>query len=187
MTVLLATHFEHHARYIEHRLYVSLLLFLLAVSAIVCSENARIFVHTEVRRRRLASIASEVGLAASLATIITVTLFPTHGDHKLQLVPLGDIVVALTPPMDWSRLLESVFNILLFIPLGGALRTRGLSVRKTVLIASAISTSVELLQLFVVAGRTTSVDDVMLNAVGAAAGYELLPLVRMTRWTIQSD
>jgi glycopeptide antibiotics resistance protein len=187
MNFALASHFEHHDGYLVHQLYVPFLLLLITASAIVCAENAHLFTRAERQRKRLSAIASDVGLAASLAVIAIVTLFPTHGSHKLQLLPLGDIIEALESPIDWSRLIESMANILLFIPLGSALRTQGLSARVTIIIALAISTFVELMQLFVVAGRTTSVDDVMLNVLGAAAGYRLLPLLRTRRWAIQSD
>jgi glycopeptide antibiotics resistance protein len=106
-----------------------------------------------------------------LAAIVAVTLGPTDDPQEIRLVPLSDIGDAFTPSFDGSQLLGDVLNILLFVPLGAALRLRGLSLVSAVLAALALSAGVELAQAIVVSGRTTSVDDLLLNTLGAALGH----------------
>ena len=96
-------------------------------------------------------------------------------------MPLGEIVDALTPPFE-LLLAVTILNVLLFVPLGAALALRGVSVGRTVLAAVALSASVELAQLLVVSGRTTSVDDVLLNTAGAWLGHAVL-----SAWTSLGD
>ena len=71
-------------------------------------------------------------------------------------------------------LLESVANILLFLPFGASLGLRGFSIRKTALYGFVLSAAVEGAQLLFVSGRTTSLDDVLLNSLGAVLGGALV-------------
>jgi glycopeptide antibiotics resistance protein len=119
----------------------------------------------------------DVALVASLAAIVSLTLVPMDDPHKVRLVPLSDIADAFTPSLDASLLVGDLLNILLFVPLGAVLRLRRVPLGKTVLAALALSAAVELAQATVVSGRTTSVDDVLLNVLGAALGHLLASLV----------
>jgi glycopeptide antibiotics resistance protein len=103
-------------------------------------------------------------------------LFPMHERREIYLVPLGDIVVAFGPPVDGTRVLGMIANVFLFLPFGGALRWTGLSIRRAALAAFCVSAGVEVTQLLV-PGRTTSVDDVLLNVLGAVCGYGLASVV----------
>jgi glycopeptide antibiotics resistance protein len=123
------------------------------------------------------SLAVNVALLASLSAILAVTLGPTDDPHDVRLVPLSDIGDAFTPSLDGSLLLEDVLNILLFVPLGAALGLRGVSLGKSVLTALALSSGVELAQAIIVTGRTTSVDDVLLNTLGVVVGHAVSALV----------
>ncbi len=115
---------------------------------------------------------SNAALAASIALILLVTLTPTHAHHELHLRPLHDVFAAFDPSLDLVRLVGVIGNVVLFAPLGAALRSRGTELRWAVLAGLALSTAVEVAQL-VVPGRTTSVDDVLLNTLGVVAGYLL--------------
>ena len=66
-----------------------------------------------------------------------------------------------------------VANALLFLPLGAALSLLDFRLRTTVLIAFSVSALIEITQLFV-PGRTTAVDDVLLNTLGALLGHALV-------------
>jgi glycopeptide antibiotics resistance protein len=127
------------------------------------------------RTSGLASLAN-VALTMSVAAIAVVTLLPIDGDREVQLWPFGEIRQALSGD-DNRLLLESVANILLFVPLGVAVRLRGLGIGVGVLIGFLASAAVEAAQWAVVSGRTVSVDDVLLNTVGVAVGH-----LALSRW-----
>lgn len=114
--------------------------------------------------RRLDLATTTVALA-----IAVVTLRPVAGGNAVDLVPLsdyrGDGIAAIV--------LGAVGNVLLFVPAGLVLCWRGWTLRRTAAFALAASAAIELLQL-VIPGRTTATDDVVLNTLGAVAGWLLL-------------
>jgi len=114
----------------------------------------------------------DLALLASVAAVIAVTLVPTHGGRDLQLVPLKDIIAAFTPPLQRSQVLGAAGNVFLFAPLGAVLRLRGLPLSRAVLAGMVFSTGIEVTQLLV-AGRTTSFDDVLLNTLGIVIGHSV--------------
>jgi len=114
----------------------------------------------------------DLALFASVAAIIAVTFVPTHGALDVHLMPLGDIIDALTPPLRRSLLLGVAGNVLLFAPLGAVLRFRGLALQKAVLAGVVFSAGIEVTQLLV-PGRTTSFDDVLLNTLGVVLGHSV--------------
>ena len=115
-----------------------------------------------------------------MAVIFAFTLVPTAADNDVELIPLGDAVEAASHS-DMGRLagyvLESVANVLLFMPFGAALAFRGLPLGRAAGYGLALSVAIEVSQLLVIPGRTASVDDVLLNTLGAALGHMLL-----SRW-----
>ncbi len=115
-------------------------------------------------------LRSDVVLIASIAFILVVTLTPMAGDHEVHLGPLRDVLAAFSPAWDPLKLADLLGNIALFAPFGIVLGVRGLGGRQAVLLGCALSTAIELTQLFV-PGRTTSVDDVLLNTLGTALGF----------------
>ncbi|MDQ3533950.1 MAG: VanZ family protein [Actinomycetota bacterium] len=122
-------------------------------------------------------LLGDVALVASVAGIVTLTLNPQSevaGNTGIQLVPFGDIFNALTSLEDPSLLVASVANLLLFMPFGAALYLRELSLSATVLTGFVMTAAVEGAQLLLISGRTTSVDDLVLNTAGAALGHALL-------------
>lgn len=114
----------------------------------------------------------DLALFASVAAIIAVTFIPTHGGLDVHLTPLKDIIAAFTPPLQRSHLLGVAGNVFLFAPLGAVLRFRGLPLNKAVLAGVVFSTGIEVTQLLV-PGRTTSFDDVLLNALGVVLGHSV--------------
>ena len=119
--------------------------------------------------------AADAALVLALCAIVFVTLRPFDADNDLELVPFADLAGGIVH-RDAGSLREAVVgavgNVLLFVPLGAALALRGASLRLGAGVALLVSGSVELAQL-VVPGRTTAVDDVVLNVAGAAVGLAL--------------
>lgn len=133
---------------------------------------------TERQQTSLGRLASrpiwvDIALLASVAGILALTLNPKNEQNEIQLIPFGDIFDALLAPVDERLLLAAAANLLLFIPFGAALNMRGLSLGKTVLVAFGLTVCVEGAQLLFVSGRTTSVDDLLLNTLGAIVGHGL--------------
>ena len=114
-----------------------------------------------------------IALACSLAAIFSLTLVPDGGPNEVQLVPFVHIFSGNSHRYQPEVVLNVVANALLFLPLGAALSLLGLRVRTTLLIAFSVSALIEITQLFV-PGRTTSVDDVLLNTLGALLGHALV-------------
>jgi glycopeptide antibiotics resistance protein len=90
-----------------------------------------------------------------------VTLTPTGGPNDVQWLPWTD-----------PNTVNAVGNVLLFAPLGAALRLVGRGRGATALAAFALSASIEALQLLI-PGRTTSTADVIWNTLGAVLGWRL--------------
>jgi glycopeptide antibiotics resistance protein len=116
--------------------------------------------------------ASNTALAASLAFILVVTLTPTHEQHQVHLRPLQDVLAVFEPTLNLQRLFGVIGNVVLFAPLGAVLRARGLALGQAAARGLALSFAIELTQL-AIPGRTTSVDDMLLNTLGVALGYLL--------------
>lgn len=115
-------------------------------------------------------------LVIAVAGIFALTLVPTDADNDVELVPFAELVEAFIEA-DLRRVadfvLEAAANIALFVPLGMALRLRGVSLLKTAVGGLVVSGAVEGAQLLV-SGRTTSVDDMLLNMLGTILGYLVL-------------
>ena len=114
-----------------------------------------------------------LALVAALLLIAVVTLSPRPGGTLVELVPLTDLREAVGE-RDLGLLLKSVANVLLFVPFGAALGLYDVSLRAALVAGSTLSSVVEVVQFAVVPGRTSSVDDVVLNTVGAVLGYLLV-------------
>lgn len=66
--------------------------------------------------------------------------------------------------------LDFLLNVVLFAPLGAALRVAGMAPRRVILGCALLSLAIELLQLRVVAGRDTSIADLIANVAGSGLG-----------------
>jgi glycopeptide antibiotics resistance protein len=113
----------------------------------------------------------------SVALIAALTLTPIRGDSVMEVSELGDALEALSESDTQfllGLLLEAAANMLLFVPFGAALSLRGLSIGKAAGYGLVLSVAVEGIQWLLIPGRTTSLDDVVLNTLGAVVGHALL-------------
>ena len=126
--------------------------------------------HCDAASPRLLAV---IALACSIGAILMVTLTPEPGaENELQLVPF--IHLGSSASETTTDVLGNIAgNTLLFVPLGAALCVLGLRIRTTILAASGLAALVEAAQLLV-PGRTTSVDDLLLNTLGALLGHLLV-------------
>lgn len=79
-------------------------------------------------------------------------------------------------------LLNITGNILLFSPIGFAVPLfwdRWRSFKKVLLLGLAVTLFIEIIQLFI--GRSTDVDDVILNTIGVLLGYGIFSLLKV-KW-----
>jgi len=101
----------------------------------------------------------------------------------LMVVAIG--VATLTPsdqlnPWPWyclwcddQALADAVVNVVMFVPLGMSLRAAGVRSGVAIIASAALSTTVEIMQGTVIAGRDPSLRDAMTNTFGAAIGVLL--------------
>jgi glycopeptide antibiotics resistance protein len=124
---------------------------------------------------------SEVGAVAGTLPWIWMILTPRPAARELNLVPLRELVGQLAG--DPATAVEQIGgNLLVFAAFGffGTIRW-GLRVPRVVAIAAAGSVLVELLQYTLDLGRVSSVDDVLLNAMGAGIAAGVARLTRPVR------
>ncbi|MEN9621172.1 MAG: hypothetical protein RL499_1365 [Actinomycetota bacterium] len=114
---------------------------------------------------------SEVGMLVGTAPWLWMILTPTSGVGGLQLVPLRDLLDVLR---GGDTLVQLVGNLLAFAAVGFFLPMRLRLARApwvpavVALVAAGLSVVVEVLQFVLQLGRVSSVDDVLINALGAA-------------------
>jgi glycopeptide antibiotics resistance protein len=122
-------------------------------------------------------MARNLFLLTSVAFIAALTLTPLRGDGVIEVSELGDVLEALSESntrLFLGFVLEAAANILLFVPLGAALSLREWSIGKAACSGLVLSAAVEGTQWLLIPGRTTSLDDVALNTIGALVGHALL-------------
>jgi glycopeptide antibiotics resistance protein len=105
------------------------------------------------------------GLVFSIGSVLVATLVPVtrRGDSNL-----------LLNPTDGIDGLDVLGNLMLFVPFGAFLHLMGASKRITILVAAAFSIIIEILQFFLIQGRSTATSDLILNVVGAFVGHGLI-------------
>lgn len=114
------------------------------------------------------------GLAASTIGILAVTLTPTEGIHLgVNLVPLAgtrEVLRISGDPAVAARIVA--LNVALFVPLGGsvALLLPERRLLGAAVVGASLSILVETGQLVLPVTRSTDVDDVLLNTLGAVLG-----------------
>ncbi|WP_213421234.1 VanZ family protein [Bhargavaea massiliensis] len=115
--------------------------------------------------------------ALSVMAILFITLYPEDigpaGEQNVHLIPFQSMAEMIANVEGPGVLLRNIgLNILLFMPFGflfGARRTvRSKILLKATLAGLLLSLGVEAVQYFL--GRTTDVDDVILNTFGALIG-----------------
>ena len=106
-----------------------------------------------------------VPVIAALAIIAALTLRPIPSQSNLS---------ALTPVIclvcGSLGLVDVLLNVLLFVPLGFALRHAGLRLARLTAIGLGVSLLIELLQYGFIPGRDASASDLVTNTLGAALG-----------------
>lgn len=128
---------------------------------------------------------SEVGIVVGTAPWVWMIMTPTPGAGGIQLVPFRDLAAVLTGD---DTLVQLVGNLLVFAALGFFLPIRlrlappGAVVFVVAGIAAALSIVLEELQFALQLGRVSSIDDVILNALGAG----LAALLSMHWWRSRS-
>lgn len=158
------------------------------------------FLTAAVRKRRLAAAAQRSGKARELALFIFVlfcnglaalTMTPPNflcslrnGSVPILAAPFSggvNLVPAVFNPRAWDGLwllFMNLANIGMFLPLGlfPALLWDRPRWWRTVLVGGGSSLLIEAVQLFI--GRTTDIDDLILNTLGALCGFWLYLLLR---------
>ena len=113
----------------------------------------------------------KAGLAVALlgtALVGALTLGPLPGREDLvRVTPLTCLFCGELGGVD------VLLNVLLFAPLGLGLALMGMRPRRALLVAVALSLTVELLQMKVVAGRDASLSDLLTNSAGVLLGHGL--------------
>jgi len=131
------------------------------------------------------SSAAEVGLAVGTLPWIWMITTPTSGEGGLQLVPFRDLAGVVGGQ---DTVVQVVGNLLVFAALGFCLPIRfRLAPPAAVFIvvaltAAGLSAILETLQFALQLGRVASIDDVIVNALGAA----LSSLLSMRWWRARS-
>nr|WP_198429149.1 VanZ family protein [Nocardia bovistercoris] len=125
------------------------------------------------RRRGWRPALCEVGIVVGTAPWLWMILTPTGTGRSLNLVPLRDLTEVLAE----NRTVEQLGgNLLVFAALGFLLPVRHpwfAHSHRILLTGAAASIAVETAQFALAIGRHTSVDDVLLNAVGAWSACQL--------------
>ncbi|MEV4565279.1 VanZ family protein [Nonomuraea sp. NPDC049419] len=113
---------------------------------------------------------ADVGIAVGSAPWIGMILTPAGGASGVSLAPFSDLADLAGAP--WDEVFVQVGgNLLVFAALGALLPVRSRAMSSTARVAAlaaAFSVMVEVLQHALRLGRFSSVDDVILNATGAA-------------------
>ena len=122
-----------------------------------------------------------------VAALAVATLLPIHwtlgltkwsGDYRPQLVPF-DGILSRFEDSTLETLAELFGNVLLFAPFGFLLPLLVPAMRRwwrVVAVGAGVSLAIELYQLAWPGVRNASVDDVLLNALGALLGFAALRL-----------
>jgi glycopeptide antibiotics resistance protein len=143
-----------------------------AVAVVPAAGVAALLVRRRRRRGDSAATAwrtslAEVGLVLGTAPWLWMILTPAGSGRSIELVPL----VGLATQVSHGTAVEQIGgNLLVFAAFGFCGRLRwGLPIRTVLGYAAAASLSVEILQYVLDIGRVSSVDDILLNTIGAGA------------------
>lgn len=129
------------------------------------------------RQRAWRHSVAEVGMIAGTAPWVWMILTSRPGDRALSLVPFRDLAAQLGGPVA-GVVVQVGGNLLVLAALGFFLplrfqlapdaRRRGVAVlARVAVLAAGVSATVEVLQYVLDLGRVASVDDVLVNTVGA--------------------
>ena len=157
------------------QLVIASVAVVIAAGAIVTSCELRRCVAPSRLLERASSKLLEIAIVQSLCAVVVVTLGSpgTESTADVQLRPLADLRLVLTSGRPRLILLMIVGNLLLFAPLGAFLVMRWARFANPAVLlptAAAFSLAIEVMQYFVVTGRTSSAGDVLMNTLGAVIG-----------------
>lgn len=68
---------------------------------------------------------------------------------------------------------DIILNVILFVPFGVGMRLAGVRRQRVIAIAFCLTAAIELLQMHIIAGRDSSLGDVITNTLGSAIGVAL--------------
>jgi len=109
-------------------------------------------------RRAVGRLVTLLGFAFIAAMTLTPQPGPPSYSPSLCII-CGDAAVQ-----------DIILNVILFVPLGFGMRLAGLGRRRALIIAACTTITVELLQMHIIAGRDSSLGDVITNTMGGALG-----------------
>lgn len=128
-------------------------------------------------RRSLVTAALDVSIALFGVWPSLLVTMPTSDESRVHLLPGTDLLMAAS---DQNAFWQLTANFSLLLPLGMLLPMRWTwwrSLRKATGAALLASFGIELTQYVAGIGRVASIDDVLVNTAGAAAGAALVILV----------
>ncbi|MFB7716957.1 VanZ family protein [Nocardia sp. NPDC056100] len=140
-----------------------------------------------VRREQVRAVAvrktvTEAGILIGTVPWIWMILTPTGGEREVSLLPLRDLFETLADGPE-KAFVQVGANLIVFLPLGLLLPLRlprFTGVLRMFLVGAALSGLLEIAQYAFDLGRVSSVDDVLMNASGAAIGAALTgPVYRL--------
>lgn len=153
-----------------------------ALGLVAAALAARLLVRVRVlrgapRARAWRHSVAEVGMVAGTAPWVWMILTPKPGDGGLSLVPFQDLAAQITGPVP-GAVVQLGGNLLVLAALGFFLPVRfrlapdagphtAAVLAHVAAIAAAVSMTVEVLQYVLHLGRVASVDDALVNTVGA--------------------
>jgi hypothetical protein len=127
---------------------------------------------------------AEVGMVAGTLPWLWMTLTPKPAHRTVDLVPGPALVEQLTGDPA-TAVVQVGGNLLVFAAFGGfaVARWRAAEPWQVTLVAAGLSTVVEVAQYVLDLGRVSSVNDVVLNTVGAGlAAFAVRAFVRRLSW-----
>lgn len=121
--------------------------------------------------KRILQFSTYFGLVVTILGMFLVTMMPTSIEsHSLNLTPFGTIRDMLDYATREAIFNNIIMNIVLFMPFGFFMY---LVLRKELLVSligMAVSCLIETLQFIFPIGRTSNIDDVILNVIGTIIG-----------------
>ncbi|NUU24311.1 MAG: VanZ family protein [Streptomycetaceae bacterium] len=136
--------------------------------------------HGRPYHRALRMTLGEVGVLGGTLPWVWMILTPRDAPGGVNLVPFRDIVQTLAGPPS-AAVVQVAANLVVFVPLGFCLPLRVprlAGVRRMLALGAAVSAALEAAQYAFDLGRVASVDDVVMNATGAALGAAALAVAR---------
>ncbi|MGP4016226.1 VanZ family protein [Saccharopolyspora sp. 5N708] len=152
------------------------------IAAAVALPLAAVAVFALVRWRTANGVAcpvrrslAEVGAVVATSPWLWMVLTPRPGERGVALVPLRDLV-DLLDGRTATLIVQLVGNLLVLAAFGAFLPMRFAALarmRRVAVVAVGMSVTIEVLQYALDLGRVSSVDDVLVNTIGALAGAAL--------------